>query len=99
MSSKTLSGVAPTQTLEMRVGGRETVPTAIPALAHTRATASGAAAPSSCSTIWLLVRYQPGSLAVMLPSRPTVRTTPEKTSVPWFTIRSLLPGAMPYQCM
>ena len=75
------------------------VPAGIPALAHIRRTASAAAAFDTCSTISDLVRYQPGSLAVTVPSRSTVRITPENTSAPWFTTRILSPGSMLYQCM
>ena len=81
----------------MRVGGSSTRPALMPALAHIRATASGAAARSSCKMIWLRVRYQPGSLARTLPSCPTSRITPENTSAPPLTMRSLSPGAMLYQ--
>ena len=89
----------PTHTWEIRVGGKSMVPAAIPALAHIRRTASGAAASASCRMISDFVRYHPMSLAVTVPSSPTVRITPEKTSRPWFTTRSLSPGSMPYQCI
>ena len=74
--------VDPTHTWEIRVGGRSMVPAAIPALAHIRRTASGAAASASCRMISDFVRYHPMSLAVTVPSSPTVRITPEKTSRP-----------------
>ena len=95
MSCKMVSGASPVHTSDSRVGSLGISPTGIPALAHIRRMASSAAALDTCSRILLLVRYHPLSLAVTLPSSPTVWTTPEKTSLPWLSTRSLLPGRTP----